>query len=219
MQRDLQQTYIKIATFFDLPVVNLMKYANEDEIPGKHEGNPLGTEYNADGQLLYAFVRLLQPLRILEIGTDRGGSAIHMIEACKRNGRGHVTTIDINPNTGDGLTAKYSTMFTKHICNANEWIPNYSGVPFDFIFEDGSHSEYQVHVIYQNLRKILQPGGFILSHDTNTGVGLAVKNGIRKGGAPISELNGNNEVFLCVCPPSFLGFSIYQFNEATYGNE
>lgn len=200
--------YEQIGQWFDIDGDKLRDYAAEDTMLGGVEGNPAGTSYAADGHLLYAFVRYFKPLRVLEIGTDHGGSAKHMANACKRNKCGHVWTVDINPDTGDGLVEADKKWITQVKADAALWIPAFKDEPFDFIFEDGPHSEYICHVVYENLRTILKPQCYILSHDVTTGVAEPILNGIRKGGCAMDTVK--------IVNTSPLGFSIYQFTEATY---
>lgn len=207
----LREVLRQVARWYGLNAGELIQYAAEDTLLGGVEGNPVGTSYAVDGQLLYALVRYCKPERILEIGTDHGGSAKHMAAACQRNGKGHVWTVDINPNTGDGFTDDDTQWITPVIADAAVWVTRYTGPPFDFIFEDGPHSEYMCQVVYENLARILSRKRFILSHDVSTGVREAILNGIRKGGCNMDH------VHVVTPSPSPLGFSIYQFTDATYG--
>ena len=200
----------KIARWYGIAEGELIHYAAEDTLLGGKEGNPVGTSYAVDGHLLYALVRYCKPERILEIGTDHGGSAKHMAAACQRNGKGHVTTVDNNPASGDGLTEGDREWITQEIADAALWIPRYEGPPFDFIFEDGSHSEFLCHLVYFNLPRILRVGGFILSHDVAVGVRRAVLAGIKKGGVDMEHLH------FITPDPSPLGFSIYQYTQEAY---
>ena len=174
-QLNLNDTLRQIARWYGISENDLIRYAAEDTLLGGVEGNPLGTSYAVDGHLLYAMVRYLKPKRILEIGTDHGGSAKHMAAACERNGVGHVWTIDINPDTGDGLTEDDAPWITQWKADAALWVLN-EHEPFDFIFEDGAHSEFLCHRIYEYLWKLLNPGGFILSHDVSLHVGEQIFN-------------------------------------------
>ena len=48
------------------------------------------------GELLYSLVRVLKPYRILETGTRYGHAAAYMALALRENGRGTLTTIEID---------------------------------------------------------------------------------------------------------------------------
>ena len=207
---NLHECLEQVARWYGISAGELIAYAAEDTLLGGVEGNPYGTSYAVDGHLLYALVRYTKPLRILEIGTDHGGSAKHMAAACKRNGKGHIWTIDIDPATGEGLSGEDRQWITQITADAALWILQAQYAPFNFIFEDGPHSEFICHVVYKHLPTLLTLGGFILSHDVSTWVGTAILSGIEKGGVHREHLH-------TVTPePSPLGFSIYRFNEATY---
>ena len=188
----------------------LKQFAVEDKLLGEDKGNEYGTAYSNEGHLLYALIRLLKPLRILEIGTYNGGSASHMAAACKKNGQGKITTVDISSHAGKYIARRYRSIVTTLTVDANLYIPTVNK-PFDFIFEDGAHSEYQVHVVYQNLPRILNQGGFILSHDIlMNGVGQYIKNGMVKGGVDM------NDVAIYEVEPSPCGMSVYQYTGERY---
>jgi predicted O-methyltransferase YrrM len=48
----------------------------------------------------YAIVRALQPDLVVETGTDKGMGSVVLAAALLRNGRGRLTTIDVNPAAG-----------------------------------------------------------------------------------------------------------------------
>jgi hypothetical protein len=206
----LDECLTTIARHLGISEGDLIGYAAEDTLLGGVEGNPMGTSYAVDGHLLYALVRYCRPERILEFGTDHGGSAKHMAAACQRNGKGHVWTVDINADAGDGLRIADRRWITQVTADAALWVRAYRGEVFDFIFEDASHSEFLCHVVYNHLPVLLKPGGLILSHDVNMGVGKAILKGIRKGGVPMDE------VIYAIPEPSPLGFSIYQYQPTSY---
>ena len=207
----LKNALKQLARWYGINAGELIQYASEDTLLGGVEGNPMGTSYAVDGHLLYALVRYCQPGRILEIGTDHGGSAKHMAAACQRNGKGHIWTLDINPDTGDGVTDADADWITQIIDDATTWVAAYDGLPFDFIFEDGDHIEPFSYAVYKHLPRILKRGGFILSHDISSWVGARIMAGIRKGGVAMEH------VHVVTPDPSPLGFSVYQFNDSTYG--
>ena|SRR3990167_1308753 len=209
MSQQLAGTLKAIADHFDMSVTWLKRYAKEDTLLGFDEGNEQGISYGNEGRILYALTRVLKPERILEIGTYQGGSAAHLAAACKENGSGHVTTVDIAPNGGAGIPNDLREYITVQWMDANFYIPQVQE-PFDFIFDDGNHSEFQVHVIYQNLRRILKVGGYILSHDVTTGMAQYIREGMRKGGVNL------NQVKIYVTDPSPCGLSMYKFTGENY---
>lgn len=201
LNTNLQQ----IADDFGLDASALIRYAKEDKRKGNHEGNPHGTSYGIEGQLLYALVRELKPKRILEIGTYQGGGTSHLAAACKANGVGEVVTVDIWEGAGQHVEKEVLDIVTIVHSNIDYYLPLINE-PFDFIFEDGEHAEGQVHNIYKYLPKILNPGGYILSHDiAMDGVGDYIRNGIQKGGISLEQIK------VYITHPSPCGLSMYRF--------
>jgi predicted O-methyltransferase YrrM len=201
----------QIAERFDLDGAALVRYAREDKRKGQDKGNENGTAYTNDGKLLYAMVRLLRPDHILEIGTYKGGGTIHLAEAVKKNGApekmGVVLSVDIWEGSGLAIPDELMGWVEVVHQNIDFWLDEYS-LPepfFDFIFEDGPHSEHSVHNIYQALPPILKPGGFILSHDTSTGMHNYIVNGMRKGGVDLDD------VLFVDLPGNPCGMSVYRF--------
>jgi predicted O-methyltransferase YrrM len=205
--RDLNKNLKIIAADFGLNAAALVRYAKEDTRKGNAEGNPYGTSYGIEGKLLYALVRELKPKRILEIGTHHGGGANHLAAACLKNGFGEVVTVDINPAAGQHIEDAHKEIVAVVHENIDYYLPTISE-PFDFIFEDGEHAEGQVHNIYNHLPTILNPGGYIISHDiAMDGVGDFIRNGMRKGGVNLEDVK------VYVTAPSPCGMGIYKGRE------
>lgn len=133
----------------------------EADTLGEYTGEP----YPTDGQVLYTMVRVLRPEWCLEIGTGQGGSAAHIALALQHNGGGHLLSIDIEPSAGLYNTPPELHGYIATICaDINLYIDQLSS--YDFIHEDGNHSAYQIHRVYQRVQDgLLNPGGVILSHD------------------------------------------------------
>lgn len=115
------------------------------------------------GQFLQMISHMLQPARILEIGTYTGYSAICLAQGLSENGMLH--TIDINEEREDmcrryfeeaGLSGKIKM----HIGKAAEVIEQLDEV-FDLVFIDADKTGY-VHY-YDQVWNKLRPGGFILA--------------------------------------------------------
>lgn len=97
-----------------------------------------------EGQLLGMFVHMLQPRRVLEVGTFMGYSALSMASMLPPGGQ--IITCEINP--------RYASIARRHIA-ATQWAdqievrvgPGLSTVatlegPFDLIFVDADKSSY-----------------------------------------------------------------------------
>ena len=118
---------------------------------------------HVQGQLLYLLVKLLQPRRILEIGTFTGYSAICMAKGLPQDGLIH--TIEIN----DELCPMIESFIAKsgnqhriqlHIGSALDIVPTLDET-FDLIFMDGDKREYPAY--YSLVFDRLRPGGVILA--------------------------------------------------------
>lgn len=135
----------------------ILKFSRENHIP---------TMLANTGKLLYKYVKQLKPERILEIGTAIGYSGIVMITASENES--HLTTIEKNEERV--LMAKNNFK----ICNlyknveilqgdASEIVNDIKSQKYDFIFLDGSKSQYikQIDVLLD----MLSNGGKIFIDD------------------------------------------------------
>lgn len=115
------------------------------------------------GTFLTMISQILQPKRILEIGTFTGYSAICLARGLQQNGI--LTTIDINAELEDlvrhyfeqaGLTEKMDYK----LGNALDIIPELSET-YDLVFIDADKQNYShyYHLVFEKLRK----GGIILA--------------------------------------------------------
>ena len=115
------------------------------------------------GRLLKMLVQMLQPSKILEIGTFTGYSAIYMASGLSQEGRLH--TIDNNPEIAD-IAQKYieksglSDKIITHQGNGLDVIPSLEG-PFDLVFIDADKENYLNY--YEAVLPKLRSGGFIIA--------------------------------------------------------
>lgn len=206
----LQQAFETVGNLFGLDSAKMIRYAKRDKFSGNDEGNDYGISFGVEGRFLYGLLRELKPARVLEIGTHHGGSASHLALACKHNRRGHVWTFDISEHAGKHFEGEVVDLITYGWANAETKLREKidGGMePFDFIFEDGGHSEHQVHTIYNMLPSLLKPGCFIISHDiAMEGVGQYILNGMKKAGVRLDDVK------VILVPPSPCGLGIYQFD-------
>lgn len=162
MNRDDALRYIAAAAGLDAAA--LIAYADEDQVGGRDTGAWDGmSTFAAEGQLLYALIRALQPAQVVEIGVDSGGTSTHILTALDRNGSGQLFSVDINPDVGAKIPAALRPRWTLHTGDALiEPLPDQA----DFIFEDGSHQLDFTQAILTRL-KALNPR-ILLSHDYYT---------------------------------------------------
>ena len=189
----LDDALVDVAHQLELSPKQLIKYADEDQLPGYYDGGgQYAIPYAADGKFLYALIRALKPETVLEVGTAQGGSARHIAEALEANGNGRLITVDVDQNsTCEGIEYPVRRRITHNKFEAESWLKGYVSLSetfggdlagFDFIHEDGSHSAHLVHAIYGMLPQLMPRGGVIVSHDIGTGVASDIRRGIQNAG-------------------------------------
>lgn len=114
------------------------------------------------GKLLSMFSQMLQPNRILEIGTFTGYAAICLASGLTENGK--LITIDINEELEDMVKefvakANLTNKIEMKIGDATTIIPTTNEV-FDLVFIDADKKNYATYydLVFEKVRK----GGFIL---------------------------------------------------------
>ena len=118
------------------------------------------------GRLLKMLVQMIQPQRVLEVGTFSGYSAISMAEGLPEGGR--LYTFEINDEMedftrpwieGSAVADKIAFIIGDALTEAPKL-----GITFDMAFIDGDKRTY--HECYEMVIGILRPGGFILADNT-----------------------------------------------------
>ena len=115
------------------------------------------------GRLLSMFSHMIQPSRILEIGTFTGYSAICLAEGLAKEGR--IITIDKNHELKDMVEHYLTEADIQHqvefiVGDAMKVIPELEG-NFDLIYLDADKANYSVY--YDLIIDRLNPGGYILA--------------------------------------------------------
>ena len=125
--------------------------------------NPNMISGHLQGIVLRMIVNMISPLRILEIGTYTGYSAISMAKALPGNGILH--TIEINDELHE-LSMEYfvksgvSEKIIVHTGDAKEIVPTIDET-FNLVFIDGDKREYLQY--YNLVFDKVTPGGYILA--------------------------------------------------------
>ncbi len=109
------------------------------------------------GRFLAFTSRMLKPMRVLELGTYTGYSAICLAEGLQPGGK--IETIDHNPELED-FAARYfelagiQDLVIQHVGEALDIIPRLRG-PYDLVFMDADKTNYQRYfdMIYPKMRK------------------------------------------------------------------
>ena len=128
--------------------------------------NPRMCSGHLQGRVLSMFCHMIQPKRILEIGTFTGYSALCMAEALPDDGLLH--TIEIDDELEDFILqniigSDYADKIKLHIGDALSVIKNLNET-FDLVFIDADKREYKAY--YEAVLPKLRTGGFILADNT-----------------------------------------------------
>ena len=156
--------------------------------------------------VMYAITRAIQATRIVEIGTNRGFSAITFCQAVIDNKQTpYIWTIDdwkINPKTFDIASGLFDkTGFAKYmeiiVGSSQDVLPdllNRIG-KVDLMFIDGSHKPEDAITDFRNAKDYTD---YILLHDTGEGkikyLELIRKEGWTTIGLPTRYVEGNNHL-------------------------
>jgi len=120
--------------------------------------------------LLYAIVRGLQPRRLLEIGTHKGGSTLIICAALDEIGDGLVACIDPNPVIDPQdweRVAHRATMIVGSSPDAIGGAADVAGGGFDFVLIDGDHEYKGVRRDIDGVLPRLAPDSYLLFHDSH----------------------------------------------------
>lgn len=114
------------------------------------------------GRFLAFISRMLQPERILEIGSYTGYSAICLCEGLRPNGR--MVVIEINPELNTiqdkyWIEAGIREKITRHNAAASSVLPTLDA-GFDLIFLDADKENYPSY--YEECLRLLRTGGVLL---------------------------------------------------------
>ncbi len=125
--------------------------------------HPRRSSTRLSGQLLEMFSKMIQPQKILEIGTFTGYGAISLAKGLAPEGMLH--TIEINDEMEEFIRkwiekAGRTSSITLHIGDALKIIPQLNET-FDLVFIDGEKDQYSDY--YNILINKVKSGGFILA--------------------------------------------------------
>ena len=115
------------------------------------------------GRILSMIAQMLQPKRILEVGTYTGYSALCMAEGLTPDGRLH--TIDVNDELekrvrGYFAHSEYDSKIELHIGHALDIIPTLDE-QWDLVFIDADKENYTAY--YDAVIERMRPGGWIVA--------------------------------------------------------
>jgi predicted O-methyltransferase YrrM len=180
-----QRTGVEGTFCFDPGVFELFRSAPLDVLPAfeappgyKWPKNPRGKDHPRYGRFVYAFSKFYKPERIVEVGTDTGGTAVGWARALQENGRGELICVDMDayaqntyPRSAQLNLAKTglpSNRIQLRGGNSRDLIPALGREypkQVDIYLVDGDHSYEGALADMENGLPMMKPGGFILVHD------------------------------------------------------
>ncbi len=118
------------------------------------------------GRLLKMLVEMIKPLRVLELGTFSGYSALCMAEGLQPGAELH--TIEIFDEMEDFIRSwlcrsPHASQIHLHIGDALDIVPALPG-QWDLVFMDADKRQYVDY--YNMILPLMRPGGFILADNT-----------------------------------------------------
>jgi predicted O-methyltransferase YrrM len=119
-------------------------------------------------------IRALQPESIVETGTDKGLGSVVIASALIRNGHGHLTTMDINPEAGYLISGPFAEVTSLAVGDSIASIRAMPGI--DLFIHDSDHSPEHETRELMAAEGVLRPGARVLSdnsHATDSLVGWA----------------------------------------------
>ena len=116
------------------------------------------------GKLLEMICRMIRPMRVLEVGTYTGYSAICMAKALPEGGR--ITTIEHNEELQERILQAFEQAQVAQKIEllrgeAERILPGLPPGTFDFVFLDADKAGYQSY--YPLVKTLLAPGGWLLA--------------------------------------------------------
>lgn len=124
--------------------------------------DPFNYSGHLQGRILAMFSKMIQPRRILEVGTFTGFATICLAEGLKPNGT--LISIEINPeieflNQDHINSSPFASQIQLIIGDAFTIMPTLEP-GFDLIFMDGAKRQYEEY--YTQGIRLLRPGGYLL---------------------------------------------------------
>jgi len=145
------------------------------------EGNPsiyrLASLEGGEEEFIYDAPRLVGGGNLLNLGDLKGGSAILLAQGLRdRNLEGHVTTVDCylphkrrasKRNMEKAQVYEYITIMRNSTQAAAEILQK-AEARFNFVFIDAGHEYEDVKNDWENFTPMLNSGGMVAFHDTNS---------------------------------------------------
>lgn len=114
----------------------------------------------------YAILRMLKPDHVVETGTDKGLGSVILAAALLRNGAGHLTTIDINNDSGYLITGRYADV-TDRVIGDSVAVLNRRTAPVDLFLHDSLHTREHELAEYAAVDPHLTSGALVVSDNAH----------------------------------------------------
>jgi predicted O-methyltransferase YrrM len=113
----------------------------------------------------YATIRATKPEVLVETGTDKGLGSCVIAEAIRRNGVGHLYTIDIEPESGFLIGERYRDLVTQIVGNSVAHLSNLKNV--DWFIHDSDHSAEHESAEFAAITPTLTDRALLLSDNAH----------------------------------------------------
>lgn len=122
---------------------------------------------HAQGRLLVMLTRMIDPKRILELGTFTGYSALCFAEGSSEGST--IDTVELDDEYADELQELFAAApggekIRLHIGDAEDYLEGCAPDSYDLIFIDANKRRYTAY--YEASLRVLRPGAYILADNT-----------------------------------------------------
>ncbi|MEI8261966.1 MAG: class I SAM-dependent methyltransferase, partial [Actinomycetes bacterium] len=114
----------------------------------------------------YAVVRAMTPEHVVETGTDKGLGSLVIAAALLRNGKGLLTTMDINPDSGFLISDAFSDVIRIQRGDSISLLSQLTE-PVDLFIHDSDHSAAHEAAEFRAVASHLAPSAIVLSDNSH----------------------------------------------------
>lgn len=107
----------------------------------------------------------IKPDLVIEIGTNKGGSALYFADLLELNGKGEVHTIDLPENNEDSLLHSHRRIRIYKDGFMNYNTDTLSGYPTILVIEDGSHQYKDTLAALNKFAPFVSRGSYFIAED------------------------------------------------------
>jgi hypothetical protein len=135
---------------------------------GSGAGWDVGTSMETEGEalaLLSSLVWATKPALVVETGTFTGRGTKAILKALEANGKGHLHTVEFDPQLVAQLERLRFPRLTLHAGDSNQWCENEAPNNIDIAFVDSGDRNIRVADV-RGLWPKIRRHGFLVVHDT-----------------------------------------------------